>query len=139
MFKQIVVALDGSEHGWQALEYARHLAECEGGSLWLVHAFPHTSDLRGYEAYDRLISERTEAGQVILNEARERLGDASLKVNEELLEGPPAEAIMKVAEARDADLIVMGTRGLGSLRGLLLGSVSSKVVQHASCAVMLAR
>jgi nucleotide-binding universal stress UspA family protein len=139
MFKQIVVGIDGSEHGWQALEHARHLAECEGGSLWLVHAFPHTSDLRGYEAYDRLISERTEAGQVILNEARERLGDASLKVNEELLEGPPAEAILRVAEARDADLIVMGTRGLGSLRGLLLGSVSSKVVQHAPCAVMLAR
>jgi nucleotide-binding universal stress UspA family protein len=139
MFKQIVVAIDGSEHGWRALEYAKYMGECEGASLWLVHAFPHTSDLRGYEAFDRLISERTEAGQVVLDEAREQLGDTPLEVHEELLEGPAAEAILRVAEARNADLIVMGTRGLGSLRGLLLGSVSSKVVQHAHCAVMLAR
>jgi nucleotide-binding universal stress UspA family protein len=115
------------------------VAECEGASLWLVHAFPHTSDLRGYESFDRLISERKEAGQVVLDEAREQLGDTPLEVHEELLEGPPAEAILRVAETRNADLIVMGTRGLGSLRGLLLGSVSSKVVQHAHCAVMLAR
>ena len=139
MFKQIVVAIDGSEHGWQALEYAKYMAECEGASLWLVHAFPHTSDLRGYESFDRLISERTEAGQVVLDEARERLGDTPVEVHEELLEGPPAEAILRVAETRNVDLIVMGTRGLGSLRGLLLGSVSSKVVHHAHCPVMLAR
>ena len=139
MFKQIVVALDGSEHSWRALECAKHVAECEGASLWLVHAFPHTSDLRGYEAYDRLISERTKAGQVVLDEAQERLGDTTLEVHEELLEGPAAEGILKVAEARNAELIVMGTRGLGSLGGLLLGSVSSKVVQHAHCPVMLAR
>jgi nucleotide-binding universal stress UspA family protein len=107
--------------------------------LWLVHAFPHTSDLRGYEAYDRLISEREQAGQLVLDEARERLGDTPSEVHQELLEGPPAEAILRVAEARNADLVVMGTRGLGSLRGLLLGSASSKVVQHAHCAVLLAR
>jgi nucleotide-binding universal stress UspA family protein len=139
MFKQIVVAIDGSEYGWQALEYAKYMAECEGASLWLVHAFPHTSDLRGYESFDRLISERKEAGQVVLDEAREKLGDTTLEVHEELLEGPPAEAILRVAETRNSDLIVMGTRGLGSLRGLLLGSVSSKVVHHAHCPVMLAR
>ena len=139
MFNKILVAIDGSEHSSRALEYGKHVAECEGASLWLVHAFPHTSDLRGYEAFDRLISERTRAGQVVLDQAREMLGDTTLEVHEELLEGPPAEGILKVAEVRNADLIVMGTRGLGSLSGLLLGSVSSKVVQHAHCAVMLIR
>lgn len=139
MFNVIVVALDGSEHSWQALEYAEYVAGFEGASLWLVHAFPHTSDLRGYEAYDRLISDRTKAGQAVLDEAREKLGDTGLEVHQELIEGPAAEGILRVAEARNADLIVMGTRGLGSLSGLLLGSVSSKVVQHAHCPVMLAR
>ena len=107
--------------------------------MWLVHAFPHTSDLRGHESFDRLISERTRAGQVVLDEARETLGDTTLEVHEELLEGPAAEGLLKVAEARNADLIVMGTRGLGTLRGLLLGSVSSRVVQHAHCPVMVTR
>lgn len=139
MFKQVVVAIDGSEHSRRALEYAKDVAEYEGASLWLVHAFPHTSDLRGHESYDRLISERKRAGQVVLDKAREILADTILEVHEELLEGPAAEGILKVAESRNADLIVMGTRGLGTLRGLLLGSVSSKVLQHAHCPVMLTR
>ena len=136
MFKQIVVAIDGSEHGWQALEYAKYMAECEGASLWLVHAFPHTSDLRGYESFDRLISERTEAGQVVLDEAREQLGDTPLEVHEELLEGPPAEAILRVAEARNADLIVMGTRGLAGIKHVLLGSVAERTLRLAPCPVL---
>ena len=139
MFKQIVVAIDGSDHSHRALKYARDLAECTGGSLRLVHAFPHTSDLIGYEEYDKLVARRTSQGQAILDDARAKLGQTACEVYEELLEGPPAEAILNVAETREADLIVMGTRGLGSIRSLLLGSVSSKVIQHAPCPVLLTR
>jgi nucleotide-binding universal stress UspA family protein len=57
----------------------------------------------------------------------------------EVLEGPPADAILRVAEARNVDLIVMGARGLGSLGSLLLGSVSQKVLAHATCPVMIVR
>jgi len=56
-----------------------------------------------------------------------------------VLEGPPAEAILNVAETREIDLIVMGTRGLGRFTGMLLGSQSQKVVSHASCPVTLVR
>ena len=139
MFKQIIVALDGSEHSYRALEYARSLADCFGATLWLVHAFPHTSDLLGYENYEKLVAQREGAGQLILNEARRRLGETSLTVQEELIEEPAAEAILAVAETQQADLIVMGTRGLSSLQGLLLGSVSNKVIHHAACPVMLVR
>ena len=58
--------------------------------------------------------------------------------HEELHEGPEAESILKVAESRKADLIVMGTRGLGMLKSYLVGSVSRKVIHHASCPVMVA-
>lgn len=60
-------------------------------------------------------------------------------MHQEVLEGPPAEAILNVANVREIDLIVMGTRGLGRLAGALLGSQSQKVVAHASCPVLLAR
>jgi nucleotide-binding universal stress UspA family protein len=139
MFKQIVVAIDGSEHSHRALEYAKNLAKCTGASLRLVHAFPHTSDLFGYEEYDHLVARRTSAGQAILDEARKKLGKTNIEVHEELLEGPEAEAILNVAEARHADLIVMGTRGRSTLENLLLGSVSNKVIQNAHCPVTLVR
>lgn len=139
MFKKIVIAVDGSAHSHRALEYAKELARSYEATLWLVHVFPQTSDLLGYEEYEKLIARREGAGQDILDEARRQLGDTPLDVQEELLEGPEAEAIINVAATRQADLIVMGTRGLSSLTGLLLGSVSHKVIRHAHCPVMVVR
>lgn len=139
MFKRIIVAIDGSENSYRALEYARNLAECFESSVWLVHAFPHTSDLLGYDEYEKLVARRQSVGQAILDEAHRRLGETKLTVHEELIEGPATEAILTVAETHQVDLIIMGTRGLSLLQGLLLGSVSSKVAYHATCPVMLIR
>ncbi len=139
MFKKIIVAVDGSDHSYRALDYVKKLAECSQAIIYLVHVFPHTSDLLGYDEYEKLIARREGAGQKILNEARQRLGDITSEVYEELLEGPEAEAIINVAETRQAGLIIMGTRGLSSLTGLLMGSVSHKVIRHAHCPVMVVR
>lgn len=139
MFKRIIVAIDGSEHSNRALRCARELAERLGASLWLVHAYPQTSDLRSYDQFEKLIARRKRSGQSILDEARKILGEINCEINEELLEGPEAEAILSVAEIQKVDLILIGTRGLGSLEGILLGSVSRKVIHHASCPVMVVR
>jgi nucleotide-binding universal stress UspA family protein len=53
--------------------------------------------------------------------------------------GRPAEEIMKVASKHRADLIVMGAKGLGAIARFLLGSVSTRVVQHSSCSVLVVR
>lgn len=139
MFNEIVVAVDGSQHSQKALDYAKGLAEQCSATLRLVHAFPHISDLLGYDEYESLVARRENAGQLVLDKARQRLGETSVPVKEELLEGPGAEAILSVAEVRQADLIVMGTHGRSSLQGLLLGSVSQKVIHHAHCPVMVVR
>ncbi len=139
MFKRIVVPIDGSEHSYRALANAKELARCFGATLWLVHAFPQTSDLLGYNEYEKLVAQRESTGQTVLDEAHQKLGESGLDVRNELLEEPAAEAILNVANVREADLIVMGTRGLGTLQGLLLGSVSHKVIQHAKCPVMVIR
>lgn len=139
MFKRIVVAVDGSEHSNRALTYAEMLARQFGSTIWLVHAFPQTSDFLGYDEYEKVVARRQMAGRAILDDARQRLDDGRLDIHEELLEEPAAEAILTVAETRRASLIIMGTRGLGTLQGLLLGSVSHKVVQHSKCPVMLIR
>lgn len=138
MFKNILLAFDGSECSQKALEYGRSLAEQYGATLWLVHVFAHTSDLLGYEDFEKLFAKRKSAGQAVVDEALQKLDQSNLKVRTELLEGPEAESILKAAENIPADLIIMGTRGLGAVKGLLIGSVSRKVMHLATCPVMVA-
>lgn len=137
MFKNIVLAVDGSEYSLRALEYARSLAENYGAELWLVHVFSHTSDLLGYQDFEKLYAKRKSAGQAILDEALKKLSAPSFEAHAELVEGSDADAILTLAEKHRADLIVMGTRGFGAVKGLLVGSVSRKVIHLATCPVMV--
>ena len=137
MFKNIVLAVDGSEYSLRALEYARSLALNYKASLWLVHVFSHTSDLLGYQDFEKLYAKRKGAGQAILDDALAKLSDANFEIHAELVEGSDAEAILTLAEKHEVDLIVMGTRGFGSVKGLLVGSVSRKVIHLSSCPVMV--
>ena len=139
MFDLIIAALDGSEHSLKALDYARQLAGKNDSKLILLHAFHPTSDLRGSEGFNQMVARRKQKGEKIILDACKRLGQTSLDVEENLLEGPAAEAIVSVVEARNADLVVMGTRGMGSLKGLLFGSVSTKVTQYSPCSVLVVR
>ena len=139
MYASILVALDGSDQSMFALNHARAMAECFGSKLILVHAFPHTSDLRDSIEYNNLVALRIKRGEEIIETARKQLGRTSIKMDEELLEGPAPEAILSVAATRKCDLIVMGSRGMGSLKGMVLGSVSTKVSHYARCSVMVVR
>jgi len=114
MFKLIVVALDGSADSLKALDYARELAEKHDSKLILLHAFHSTSDLRGSEGFNQMVGKRKQKGEEIIKDACKRLGQVSFEVEEDLIEGPATEAIVSVVEARNADLVVMGTRGMGS-------------------------
>ena len=139
MYASIIVALDGSEQSLLALEHARAIAECFKSKLVLVHAFPHTSDLRDSIEYNNLVALRIKRGEEIIEAARKHLGPMSIEVDEELLEGPAAEAIFSAAATRNSDLIVMGSWGMGSLKGMVFGSVSTKVAHYAPCPVMVVR
>ncbi len=139
MFTEILVAVDGSDYANRALDIARELATKYGARLRVLHAYPPISDLLGYGELERVAAERTRVGQTVLDAALERLQDSELDIRSELLEGPEAEAILNVAQTRQCDLIVLGSRGRGRLEGLLLGSVSQKVIQHAHCPVLVVR
>jgi nucleotide-binding universal stress UspA family protein len=139
MYATIIVALDGSEQSVLALKHARGIAECFGAKLILLHAFPRTSDLRDSVEYNNLVALRTRAGQTIIEAARNKLVNPGIEIEEDLLEGPAADAILSAAAVRDCDLIVMGSRGMGSLKGVVFGSVSTKVSHYAPCPVMVVR
>lgn len=137
MFKNIILAVDGSEYSHRASAYARSLAERYGADLFLIHVFSPTSDLLGYQDFEKLYSKRKSAGQKILDEAQELMGITAIKVHRELIEGSEADAIIAVAKKNQADLIVMGTRGFGAVKGILVGSVSRKVLHLSACPVMV--
>ena len=137
MFKNIVLAFDGSEYSNKALQCARSITERFEATLWLVHVFRNPSDFLGYTDYEKLYASRKSAAQTVLDDARQKFGTTTFIVNEELCEGPEAESILKVAENCEADLIVMGSRGFGAVKGFLVGSVSRKVIHFADCPVMV--
>ena len=139
MYNSIIVALDGSEQSMIALNHARTIAVAFNSKIILVHAFPHTYDLRDSAHYNKLVAVRTIDGQAIIDSAKKKLEETSLEIDEELLEGPAADAIISSATVRKADLVVLGSRGMGSLKGLVFGSVSNKVSHYAPCPVMVVR
>ena len=137
MFKNILLAVDGSDYSNKALTYAKNVAETYRATLWLVHVLAHTSDLLGYDDFEKLYAKRKHVGQSILDDALAALGATNLEIRQELLEGPEPDSILSYAKKNQADLIIMGTRGMGALKGLLVGSVSRKVIHLAGCPVMV--
>ncbi|MDP9464890.1 MAG: universal stress protein [Actinomycetota bacterium] len=137
---KIVVGLDGSAGSLQALEWAYGEALLSGAELTAVHGWtypyagPRTSvseprTLMQLDAMEELKSSLESLGA--------RLTSGSIHVHPKLMEQSPAEALLE--EAKDADLVVVGSRGRGALRSALVGSVSRTVVQHATCPVVIIR
>ena len=139
MFGKILLATDGSPDAGQALVYARDLALRDGAQVIVVHAFESVPGYLGDPWRDRSVGHRVAAGQEVARSAAQSLQGAGVDVVVEVLEGPPADAILKVADVRECDLIVMGSRGHGTLASLLLGSVSHRVLAHARAPVLVAK
>lgn len=85
------------------------------------------------------INARLGEAEAIAQKAVETIGAISVAIQTETLEGNPAEVILDIAKSQNSNVIVMGSRGLGKLAGLLLGSTSQKVVSHAPCPVLIVR
>jgi len=139
MFKKILLATDGSSDAGQALIYARDLALRDGAHVIVVHAFDPVPSYLGDPVEGRVLARHISAGEEVANDAAGKLQEAGVQVIVEVLEGPAADAILKVADVRECDLIVMGSRGHGTLASLLLGSVSHRVLSHARIPVMIVK
>jgi nucleotide-binding universal stress UspA family protein len=129
---RILVPLDFSENTPAVLEWAAHLAEEHGSRLLLLHAYHLPVEFQQLEgAYlppDFWSTVKSEAEQTLARYAEELRG-LKIEVEAVVREGYPASVIVDEAEARGADLIVIGTRGLSGLKHLLLGSIAERVVQ----------
>jgi nucleotide-binding universal stress UspA family protein len=140
MFAKILLAVDGSNHALHAAKIAGDLARnMQSESLRIVVAFSHIPSYLGEPNMQDAIDARLKEADEILKTALDVVGEIPGEIQTELIEGSPAEAIINVAMTRNSDLIVMGSRGMGKLGGLLLGSTSQNVVSHAPCPVLIVR
>lgn len=136
MFHRVLIAIDGSSHARQALAEAIDLAQTNNARLTVMTVAPRPTDwgvVTGYTApldLDELNEQAERTYQVLLDAAVHTVpGD--IPVTKLLRHGPVVPAILDEVDAGGYDLIVMGSRGRGELRSLLLGSVSHRVL-HAS-------
>ena len=140
----IVVATDGSEAAMRAVEFAARLASCFGGELKIVNAVsvpePPQEQLAAFSRQGRMSVKAFlgEQSEETLKIARQRANELGVPgARSESRTGDAATAIIDIACRDQADVIVLGKRGLGRLSGLLLGSVSQKVVGLAPCTVIV--
>lgn len=144
MFKHILVPFDGSHIAEAALKKAVELANLTGAELYLLTVYRHHSMLEASfsmvrpsdpENLDTVL--RGHAQEVVDHGRQIALAEGATKVRAFIKPGQPARTIIAWAKQREVDLIVIGSRGLGSIEGYLLGSVSHKVTALADCPVLV--
>lgn len=141
MSKQIVVALDGSEHSLFALKEAADLANDMGGGLGLLYVFPYvTATMAGLpDVYrDKLSELKDRTAEQVFDRAEAALRKRCPVTQRHLLWGDPAEEIIGFMKAHPDTLMVMGRLGKSPITRLVLGSVSDKVVRYAPGMVAVA-
>ncbi len=143
-YNTILVPVDGSEHSKKAIEHACTIAKLNNGKVVLLHIanivsaisnFDQTPITGGYVS-EQLAKDMEETGREILEEAK-KLVPAGTNSETVFEVGSPGPAVIAVAKKYNADLIVMGSRGLGLLKGIFMGSVSSYVTSHETCPVLI--
>jgi nucleotide-binding universal stress UspA family protein len=145
-FQTILVPTDYSEHAKEALATAARLAGLTGATLTVLHVMPEsalrTAIKEGWltaDDDDETIEQKVRVHhERKLDECVATLGESASAVERVILRGDPPREIVRFANARDFDLVVMGRRGR-TLADVVLGSSAERVVRHTDCPVMLVK
>jgi len=150
MVETILVPTDGSDHADKAVAFAGDIASKYGAAIILLHVLTNSgrgrvpNEMRElmrleYVRITEFDIRQAGANELLHNTEIQARKHGATEIEQVIEEGDPARRILACAKARGADLIVMGSRGLGDLQGLLLGSVSRKVGHLAKCTCITVR
>lgn len=140
MFNKILVAIDGSKMSDKVLHAAGQLAQEHQAKLTLITVgkelvIPPTMVITDYE---KILAEMSNAGKALLKESQQKLKGYEIETESLFVQGSSiSRMIVKVAQEQSYDLIVIGSRGLGNIKGMMLGGVSQKVAQLSNCPVLI--
>jgi nucleotide-binding universal stress UspA family protein len=137
---QWLIPFDGSDHSLRALDLAIQEAKArlDAPRLLLLNVqLPLSGDITRFIDRNTVNDFHREAGEKILAATKERLESCGLEHSQHILVGQVAHAIVEFADTKGCSMIVMGAHGHGSVSGLLMGSVATKVLHQTSLPVLL--
>jgi nucleotide-binding universal stress UspA family protein len=135
--KRVVVGVDGSPHSMVALGAAIEEAQLRGANLKVVYAFPAMVSFWGSTAHEYYPQVEKDAHEKFEEWFAQAPSMEGIEVERTILPGNPSEVL--IDESQSADLLVIGSRGRGGFRGMLMGSVSMHCAQGAHCPVLIVR
>ncbi len=140
MFSNIVVPVDGSAPSFRALNVALSFSKALGSKISVIHVMEIVpiTHIQSQKLLDKLEAYKKEA-QDMLSKCSEIAKEKGVTINTILLQGNPASKILDFSKDEKCDTIIIGSRGMGKFKELILGSVSSKIVHHSLCSVMLVK
>lgn len=139
MYKKLLVAVDGSEVALKAVENAKALATATGGELLLLHVNNSAPESAQHKRIGIVADVPHTENLELVNEVLEIMAGSPVKFKLLTAVGHPATEILHSAEEYGCDTIVMGSRGLGSITKLFLGSVSSEVINKSELPVVIVK
>jgi len=137
--EKVLVPVDGSDYSTRAAEYAADLAKTLGAQIVLMHCHKPFPISLGEPFFQKAINKVMDKSNRVLDPFRKRFEEKRVRFTDKILEGPAKEAIINIANIEKVDLIVMGSRGLSDLEGLVLGSVTHRILRSAPCPVLVIR
>ena len=139
MFSKILVPVDGSDISYRALDSALFLSERLGSKITAIHVIEKvpTVYIQSQKILDEILETHKNESQKILDECSSIATKKGIAINTTLLEGNPASTILEFSQTEKYEVIIIGSRGMGHFKELILGSVSSKVIHHSLCPVLL--
>lgn len=138
MYAHIVVGTNGSETAGRAVAHAAELASADGATLHIVSSIPVRAVATGAASAGFVVDSAPEV-DAILAEAEAAVRRDGLTVRTHALQLDPAQAIVDVAERHNADLVVVGNKGMKGAKRFVLGSVPNSVAHNAPCAVLIVK
>lgn len=140
MIQSILLTTDNSAPAKRAADFAASLATHYGAKVVVLHAYDPVPRRLGEPYYSQIVSGVLQEARSLVDNVAEYLRTLGVaQVDTDILEGPASEAILRVAETRKPDLLVIGARGMSTWQGFLLGSVSMAVTQRAECPVLVVK
>jgi nucleotide-binding universal stress UspA family protein len=141
MLKKILVAFDGSEQSYKAFEFALDISKLGTGTTpeIIVLSVAHPPEPADIVEVDAIIDSATEHYEELFKGLREKAKAKNLEIQTEVAVGHPAAQIVKAADDKKCDMVIVGHRGRSKMADWLLGSVSKRVSSYAPCTVTIVK